>query len=348
MNADDPPVESNPAENQEASATDMPENHSVIPPEGSPVELTSAGESVPLEVTPENRVTTGSEPGLAGQVLDNLAGVMGSLLDRVHQTIEQHGTALLIGILTFFAAWLVASIIRSVTSKGLRAIGLDLIAERTGLRAYLAKHDIPTAPSRAVGWLVYFVILYTALVLVLDLLQLRAASELMRSVASYAPHVLAAILLIFLGILLGKWADYFVSRSARLASIPGHQLLGGCARLAVVLLAIVFAINSLGWVSQSILLGGFGLLLGCLLGVALLFSICARGLAESMLARSFLTLIYKPGDRLRIGQVEGVLTKIEACSVRLDCGDRMVVLPNRFLTEQSVEILPDKEEKPNR
>ncbi len=278
-------------------------------------------------------------PGAGGQVLDNLLEALGGLLDGTQRLIEAHGANFLIALITLLVAWLLATAVRGFASKLFRAAGLDLIAERTGFQGYLNRHDITTRPSRAAGWVLYVAILYTALLAAFDLLGFTTGSELLRVVASYLPHLLAALVLIALGAVLGKWADFFVSRSARLAGLPAHQLFGLAARLAVLLLAVVLATETLGWFSPTLLLGALGVILAAAVGTFLIFALCARDLAESLFSRGFLTSLYKPGDRLRIEGVEGTVIRIDLHCLRLDCGDRESVIPNRQLTRQTVEIL---------
>ncbi|MCC5790177.1 MAG: hypothetical protein JJT75_11115 [Opitutales bacterium] len=284
--------------------------------------------------------------GVGEAVLNNLLEVLGTLLTMTQGLIEDYGGAFLVGLFTLVLAWILATLLRGFTAKVLRAVGLDLVADRLGVRSYLRKRDVLIAPSQAFGWVLYLAILYMALIVFFDVLGLEVASTLLRTIASYLPKIFVAILLIVLGIVLGRWLDALVSRLARVSGLPGHRLLGSGARIAVFLLAFMFAVNSLGWISPSILIGGLAIVLGATLGLVVLFAFCARGLAESILARSFVTSLANPGDHIKIGSIEGVLQTVETASVRIDCGDRIIVLPSRHLANGTVEIRKSPEDLP--
>ncbi|MCH8475033.1 MAG: hypothetical protein LAT55_07385 [Opitutales bacterium] len=284
--------------------------------------------------------------GVGEAVLANLREVLGTLLTVTQDLIADYGGAFLVGLFTLLLAWMLASFFRGFTAKILRAAGVDLAADRLGLRGYLRQRDVYTPPSQAMGWLLYLAILYTALIVFFEVLELEVASTLLRTIAGYLPQIFVAVLLVVLGFFLGRWTDVIISRLARVSGLPGHVLLGKAARIAVFLLASIFAVNSLGWVSPAILLGGVGIVLGTILGFIVLFCFCARQMAESILARGFLSALVKPGEQIKVGTVEGVLLAIEPATVRIDCGDRIVVLPSHLLANGIVEIRKSSEEPP--
>src|SRR5690606_29382948 len=115
--------------------------------------------------------------------------------------------------------WLMASIGRNVVAKLLRAFGLDVVAERSGARRYLQKHDIKLAPSALAGWLVYLVVIYTALVMAFGRMNLDAASRLLTDVAGFIPKILVVVLLLALGVWLSRWIGGLLGRGARLAGV---------------------------------------------------------------------------------------------------------------------------------
>lgn len=262
------------------------------------------------------------------------------VLDKTAHLIGAYGEAFLLGLLILAVGWITAVLLRALAARLLRAAGLDVVADRIGLRAYLERHDIGGRPSTGVGWILYVAILYSALVLAFDRMGLDAATGFLRTVAALVPHVLVVFILLLLGLILGKLARNVSIAGARLLGLPAPDIFGAGARAGVFLLALVVALDYLGWASTTVLLGGLGVLLLGGLGSGLLFALSARHLTESLLARGFLSATYRPGDRIRTGGIEGTILKIDSTVTRLQTDSGEVVLPNRRLHESRVEILP--------
>ncbi len=262
------------------------------------------------------------------------------LLDKTAYLIGTYGEAFLLGLLIIVVGWITAVLLRALATRLLRAAGLDVVADRIGMRAYLERHDIGGRPSTAIGWILYAAVLYSALVLAFDQMGLYAAAGFLRTAAALVPHVLVVFILLLLGLILGKLARNVSAGGARLLGLPAPDLFGAGARTGVFLLALVVALDYLGWASTTVLLGGLGVLLLGGLGSGLLFALSARRLTESLLARGFLTATYRPGDRIRIGETEGTVLKIDATVTRIKAETGEVVLPNRRLHDSRVEVLP--------
>ncbi|MCC5807353.1 MAG: mechanosensitive ion channel [Opitutales bacterium] len=278
----------------------------------------------------------------AGETFSSvLTEALTRLLDKTAYLIGAYGEAFLLGLLIIVVGWITAALLRALATRLLRAGGLDVVADRIGLLGYLERRDIGGRPSVAIGWILYAAVLYSALILAFDRMGLDAAAGFLRTVAALVPHVLVVFILLLLGLILGKLARNFATGGARLLGLPAPDLFGTGARAGVFLLALVVALDYVGWASTTILLGGLGVLLLGGLGSGLLFALSARRLTESLLARGFLTATYRPGDRIRTGDTEGTILKIDATVTRIKTESGEVVLPNRRLHESRVEVLPE-------
>lgn len=286
-------------------------------------------------------MTPETEPASTNSFFYVVQEMLTRVLDGTANLINAHAENFLFGILTLIVGWLVAVLVRHFAARLLRAIGLDVVLDRIGLVGYLQRHEINGRPSYLIGWVLYLSIIYSALVLSFDRMGMTAVVTFLTTIASYIPRLLVVGVLLVLGMVLGKLARQISIGSARLLGLPAPDYFGAGARLAVMLLTFVVALDYLGWASTSILLGGMATILLAGLVGGLLFALCARQLTESLLARGFLTATYKVGDRIRLDDIEGEILNIDSTLTRLQTEAGVLIIPNRRLHECSVTILRD-------
>lgn len=69
---------------------------------------------------------------------------------------------------------------------------------------------------------------------------------------------------------------------------------------------------------------------------ALLLSVCARHLVGDLLARNFVLGEYKPGDRIRVGEVDGEVEAVGTTAVRIRNHDGSYLVPNARLLQEII------------
>lgn len=270
---------------------------------------------------------------------ETLIELLTRLLDGTAGLLQDHGESFLAALLIVLLGWLLALFVRHFSARLLRALGLDVVCDRLGLRDYLESHQITGRPSIFVGWLFYISILYSALVLAFDRAGVEVAVRFLSTVAGFIPHLIVLLILVVLGMLLSRISGKVATGTAKLIRLPAPEIFGAGARIAVFLLTFVIALDYLGWGSTHILLGGLATILLAGLVGGVLFALCARDATQSLLARGFLLATYKPGQRIRIGSIEGVIIDIDSTVTRLQTAEGMLVMPNRHLHESTVTIL---------
>ncbi|GIX47343.1 MAG: hypothetical protein KatS3mg131_1554 [Candidatus Tectimicrobiota bacterium] len=123
--------------------------------------------------------------------------------------------------------------LRKLTAKVLRALGLDVIAERTGATALLARGGVPQRPLTAVGLGgVYWLILFSALVAAFNALGLEVASVLLRAIVLYIPRLLVAMLLFSLGYFASRYVETLATATATALNLPLPQGWGASSAAA--------------------------------------------------------------------------------------------------------------------
>lgn len=111
---------------------------------------------------------------------------------------------LLVAALIILLGWFLARIIQRIVSNLLAAIGTNQLSEKVGLERFVGKIEL----SRAIGLVVYVLILIPVLIAALDALQLAAitqpASNMLSSILMILPEIFAALLVIAIAYIVGQ------------------------------------------------------------------------------------------------------------------------------------------------
>ncbi|SFQ86441.1 Conserved TM helix [Halopseudomonas formosensis] len=258
---------------------------------------------------------------------------MTALWTKVASFIPDLITALIIVLLGF----VVARIVDAVLSKGLAKLGLDRLMRGAGVTRMLSRIGIASPVSAVVGKIIYWFIVLTFVVSAAETLGLARVSATLDAFALYLPKVFGAALILLAGLLLSHLVAGVVKGTVE--SI-GADYAGGISRLVQWLLVIItvsLAIGQLQIETQllntviAIVLVSFGA------AAALAMGLGSRETVSQIIAGVYLRELYDVGDRVRVGDIEGVIEEIGTVkTLLLDEEGRLISVPNRRLTENAV------------
>ena len=155
--------------------------------------------------------------------------------------LPQIVAALLIIILGWVIAVLLGQLVRKLLTltrvdKALDRLGLKRIREDTGLKLTVAGF---------VGGLVKWFLIIVAVLAAADILRLAQISEFLRSVLSYFPNVIVAVVIVTIGVLVGNFVHKLVLGAGRAAKLPSVPAIATFARWAIVIFAALAALVQL-------------------------------------------------------------------------------------------------------
>ena len=176
----------------------------------------------------------------------------------------------LIGAIIIFVAGLfIAKLINMGVVKLLRLVRFDSAAEKTGVKAFLDKGKILKTPSEIIGSLTYWFVMILVIISSMDALGLPIVSEILNDIFLYIPNVVAAIIVMLMGLLFGNLLSAVVRTAASNAGLANAEGLGKTAFYALAVFSGAIALIQLG-IGKEIATTAFGLALG---GVALAFGL---------------------------------------------------------------------------
>ncbi len=152
--------------------------------------------------------------------------------------------------------------------------GLDRAVVRTGSRL---------DPVRALTKLLFWLVMLVVILLASTALGLESINQMFGMMLSFIPTLIAAIVIVILGMILGEFVRSLILASA--GGVAGVPTVAKMAKGAVIVIAIFMALQQVG-VAEEIVTAAFTLILGAVaLAVGLAFGLGNRELAGEITRR---------------------------------------------------------------
>lgn len=268
-----------------------------------------------------------------GEIFNNL--VIQSF-NQVYNFIAQYGPGVAFSLALIVFGWICAAVIRKIITKLLRALGFDVLSQKSGFSKFLEKGGVIKAPSSIIGWLFYWIILLNALVMAQDAIDLKLTAQFIQNIVLYIPNIIVIVIFLSLAIFVSNFVRKFVDKAAHLANIPFHAFLGALARYGTLGLAIIMALEYLNMpvaIMDRVILVIFGIIPVAFLLVIL---IAGRDVIANMLNGRFLAKELKKGDKIEFDAVSGEVDAVSAISTKVISGNEEIIIPNSRLTSSIV------------
>lgn len=179
--------------------------------------------------------------------------------------------------------WLIAKLVKRLSIRVLRAVKLDVVAEKSGIEDFLLKGGVRYTTVTLVATLIYWFIMFTVMLAVLNSLGLHAAAELFNRIIFYLPNVLVAILVLVFGTLFARIIRGLSFTYLTNIGMEGADFVSTMAQWAILLFVISAALEQLS-IGGQILISAFQIGFGALcLALALAFGLGGKETAQRIL-----------------------------------------------------------------
>lgn len=181
------------------------------------------------------------------------------------------------------AGYLIARLAQRTVLRLLRRVHLNEALQRGGVSAPLDPYGVPLTPTRVLSNVVFWFLLFTAMLLAADTLGIDYLGQAFAELVSYVPSVIAAVVIVILGLVLGDLVAALIGASA--GALSGGSTLARIGKGGVVLLAVFMSLQELG-VATGIVTTAFAIIFGAVaLALALSFGLGNRELAGEVTRR---------------------------------------------------------------
>ncbi len=176
---------------------------------------------------------------------------------------------------------LVGFVLAKLTQKGfarlLRRVRLNDLFRKAGVLGAVDSAAAHFNPSRILAHLAFWVVMFTAMLIAANALGIDSLAPVFSELVGYVPSVIAAIVIVILGIVLGDFVGGLIMASTH--ALHGGPTLARVGKAGVVMLAVFMSLQELG-VATNIVTTAFAILFGAVaLAAALSFGLGTRDLA---------------------------------------------------------------------
>lgn len=186
-------------------------------------------------------------------------------------------------LLGLVAGWVVRIVLERVT-KALRA---DVYAERWGLQGAMSRAGFKQPVSALFGRLAFWTVFVVFAFMGIDALNLPATAGLISQLLAFFPHLLAAGLVLVIGLLLANFFAEAALIGAVNAQIREARLVANLVRWGVLIFTLAMVLTQLG-IATEIVVAAFSILFGgAVLALAISLGLGGRHLAKDALERRF-------------------------------------------------------------
>lgn len=240
------------------------------------------------------------------------------------------------GLLLLLVGWGLARLLRKLIDRIFKRTGLHGAAERSGVdKVFSRLGGITVVVSTMVYWIVQlFFILASAKVMDLGII-----TEAIHRFFAYVPVLLTSVGIFVFGVWLGERVQQLATNLSGTVGLVGGRILGRIIFAVIVLFMSITSLNMAG-VDTTLITSNILLLVGgILVAFSVAYGMASRDILANMLGSYYGKERFKPGMRLRIGNDEGIIEKIDSVSIALRTPDRLVLLPTRQLMTERIELL---------
>ena len=264
-------------------------------------------------------------PKVPGQWMDQLNAYLPNLL----------GSALLM-----LFGWGVAAFLRSLSIR--LTVIFNRILSRLFRKGNLSKFRLSEPVIALFSKIIFWGTILIFAIISTQILGLTAFSVWLNRLVAYFPSLVAGSLIILAGFLLSSLGRDLTVSAAASAHISQSKILGGIVQGVILFTAVIIGLDQIG-IEVSFLITLLAITLGAILGsLALALGLGTKDLASNLISGHQVQKIYKPGQKVRFGNTEGVILELTPVSIILSTNEGRMMIPAKvFHAEPSLLFIPD-------
>jgi len=299
----------------------------------------------PADSVPIQPPTTQVQPPIIPPTNDNsvsfvfqkLKDVAGKLLDVLPNLIG--------ALLVLFLGWFFAKIFSNIVEKVLKALRLDVFAERINKIDMLQGSNIEVKPSQVISRILYYIIMLIVVAVAADLMALKILSNQVESLIEYIPNLITAGLIMVLGLLLSNMIKELLNTTFKSLGMTSGSLISNIIFyflfITISLTALKQALIETQFIETNITI----IIAGIMLAFAIGYGYASRSVMANFLGSLYSKSKFRIGETIQVKETKGVVIAIDSTSMILrTANDKRVVIPLSVLTLEEVQIFENWDE----
>lgn len=248
--------------------------------------------------------------------------------------------AILGAAILVLAGWLLGRFLAWLARRGAHGT-IKRLGGRPELRGALessgAAAQVPGVMAGFVFWVVFVFFIAAAM----ETLGLPVVTASLSRIAYYLPNVLAALVILFVGVITGKLLGSAVTRATSSTGMALGPMIGATVRGTVILVAAVVAIEQVG-IKADLLVIIVAVVVGSVLaGAGLAFGLGARTAVSNIIASHYVAQAYRVGQTVRVAGVEGRIVETTPTAIFVAAPEGRVMIPAKSFSEHTSVLVTD-------
>jgi len=193
--------------------------------------------------------------------------------------------SLLGAIIVFIIGWIIAVLLGKLVAQIIKALRIDNILEKMGLKRSLERANLKLDAGKFVGELVRWFFIIVFLMAATDILGLPEVTMFLRRVIFYIPQLIVAVLILLIAVLVASFLQKLVKASVEAAGLRSANFLGAVTKWSIMVFAILAALLQLGIVPSLIQTLFTGFVAALTLSLGLSFGLGGKEAAVDILRK---------------------------------------------------------------
>jgi small-conductance mechanosensitive channel len=241
-------------------------------------------------------------------------------------------------ILILLIGWGVSSLLYTLTDKILDTLRFDALMARIGVDDAIARSGVRIEPSNLVATLVKWAVLLVTFMMAAEQLGLTQVSLGIAAILAYIPNVIAAVVILTLGILLANFVSGLVRGTGARLGVRASEILADLSYWAIVVFAALGAIGQLNIAPTLVQTLYTAVIAMIALAGALAFGLGLRNQARDVVAGRAIMDQLHVGDEVTLSQGSGRIEKIGTVKTLIMTASGLLSIPNHMLTDEVLRI----------
>ena len=194
---------------------------------------------------------------------------------------------IVVALLMLFLGLILSRSISSITKQLLNMIKLDTWTSKIGVNEILTRIGFGKSPTYVIAFVLSWTVMITFIMIAADTLGLGSVRELLYNFLKFIPKLFAGIIILFAGLLFGRFVENVVANSDKANNIKGGIFFSKITNVIVVVFTILLALEQIN-INFALVNTLIVIILASLgLGFAIAFGLGAKGPVEDYIRANF-------------------------------------------------------------
>lgn len=187
-------------------------------------------------------------------------------------------------LIVLIIGWIIAIALGRLATQILRAFRIDQLIEKTGAKS-IEKAGYKINVSHWLGELVKWFLIIVFVMAAADIVGLTQVTDFLQQVLLYLPNIIVAVIILLAAVVVANFLSKIIKGSVKIAGFGKADFLAAVTRWAVMIFALLAALDQLGVARSMIstLITGFVAMIAIAGGLA--FGLGGRDIAGTLLKK---------------------------------------------------------------